>query len=79
MRIYIKPLFFLIWFGIGLNTIAQVNPGSSFGKNYNPVGQSGILKQDSSSNKKTYISRIRSWNIDEFLGEKKRSTLIQLL
>jgi len=81
MRINIKPIIFLFLFGIGLNAVAQDDYGnSSTTEESSGNSNSNQNKKDSkSTNDKTYLSRIKTWNVDDFLGESKATTPDTLL
>jgi len=72
MRIKLKPIFFFFLFGIALNVAAQDDiENSSYSESDNQENNSGQNQKDSKSpKKKTVPSRIRTWHVDDFLGEK---------
>ncbi|MEA4839430.1 MAG: putative porin [Bacteroidales bacterium] len=78
MRINLKPIFFLFLFGTSLNTIAQRTMETSQTSRGTGMNQSDVQnrnnndesKSSSSADEKVVASRIRTWQIDDFLGER---------
>jgi len=78
MRINLKPIFFLFLFGISLNAIAQRTMETSQTSRGLGTNQNNTQKQDDNDKSKTsspvdekvVASRIRIWQIDDFLGER---------
>jgi len=78
MRINLKPIFFLFLFGTSLNTIAQRTMETSQTSRGTGMNQSDVQNRDnndeskssSSADEKVVASRIRTWQIDDFLGER---------
>jgi len=78
MRNKIKPVFFLLLLGVGMNTAAQRpsytgRTSQSSGQN-SEDGQDG-QKAGSAQNTPKVASKIVSWNVDDFLGERTQTKL----